>query len=141
MGNALLGDDSERLWERFCLSPGRPPPQAGCLVSGVSSHMDAFVGHGGPYSALEFLAEEDPDLWNILSLFALMGRNPRLEVRLFHGEDDRLVPADDALQFHKALTDAGYDARLTPVDPDHAIPWSGSAREALIQAISEAVKP
>jgi fermentation-respiration switch protein FrsA (DUF1100 family) len=129
------------LWERFSLSPGRPPPQAGCLISGVSPHVDAFVGHGCPHSALEFLAEEDTKLWNILSLIAPIGRNPRLEVRLFHGEEDRLVPADDAFQLHKALTDAGYDARLTLVDAGRAIRRSGPAREALIQAILVAAKP
>lgn len=141
MENALLGDDSERLWERFSLSPGRPAPQACCLISGVSPRVDPFVGHGGPHSALQFVAEEDPELWNILSLFALMGRNPRLKVRRFHGEEDKLVPADDAFQLHKALTDAGYDARLTLVDAGHAIRRSGPAREALIQAILEAAKP
>ncbi len=123
------------------MSPGHPAPQACCPISGVSPHVDAFVGRGGPHSALEFLAEEDTELWNILSLFALMGRNPRLEVRLFDREEDRLVPADDVFKLHKALTDAGYDARLTLVDAGHAIRRSGPAREALIQAILEAAKP
>ena len=138
MGKALVGDDSQQLWEEFASSRGGPPPQVDCLVSGVSAHVDAFVGYGGAYTAVEFLKEEDPELWELVSPFANIGKNPSLLVYLIHGEQDIWVPVEDSVQFHKALVDAGYDATLTLVDGK--VTPSGPAREAWIQAIMEAAR-
>lgn len=90
------------------------------------------------YTDVEFLKEQDPELWELCSPFANIGKNPSLLVHLVHGEKDQVVSVDKAVQFHEALVDAGCDATLTVVDEEHQIPWSGPAREGLIQAIMEA---
>lgn len=43
---ALVGDDSQQMWEEFASSRGGPPPQVDCLESGGSAHVDAFVEYG-----------------------------------------------------------------------------------------------
>jgi len=90
------------------------------------------------YGEVEFLAEDDPELWELVSPLANMGKNPSVLIHLVHGEQDQVVSLDKAVQFHQALVDAGYDATLTVVDAEHQVPWAGPAREALIQAIMDA---
>ncbi len=135
---ALAGDDSQRSWEEFASSRGGPPSQVGCLESESSADVDALVEYGGKYTNVEYLKEEAPELWELCSPFANIGKNPGLLIHLVHGERDQVTSVDKAAQFHQALVEAGYDATLTIVDAETQIPWSGPAREALIQAIMEA---
>ena len=82
----------------------------------VSALPDAFVGIGGPYSKTEFLKEEDPELWELVSPYAYIGSNPNLQVRLIHGEWDSNCPVEGAVEFHEALEAAGYDVTLTVLE-------------------------
>ena len=102
---ALAGDDFE----------------GDCLVSGVSALPDAFVGVAGGYNyAIDgiaaFLKEEDPELWEAINPYSHIGRNLDLRVRSVHGDTDGTVPVEDALEFHQALKDAGYDETLTVLE-------------------------
>ena len=137
---ALPGDDLDRLWEEFASIRGGPPPQADCLVSGVSALPDAFVGLGGCYGFADFLKEEDPELWKVVSPYAHLGDNPNLRVRLIHGERDVTCPVEDAVEFHKTLEEAGYDATLTMVDAGHSIPSTGPDGELMIQLVMEVAR-
>jgi acetyl esterase/lipase len=140
---ALAGNDLEPLWEGLASMRGGPPPQIDCLASGVSAYPDAFVGYGGAYASLEFLEEEDPEMWEVASPFAFIGGNPNLRIRFIHGEWDSVIPAehiDLSLQLLEDLTDAGYDATWTVVDAGHNFSHTGPAGESTLQVIMEAVR-
>lgn len=137
---ALARDDLDRLWEEFASIRGGPPPQADCLVSGVSALPNAFVGLGGCYGFADFLKEEDPELWEVVSPYALIGGNPNVRVRLIHGERDGMCPVENAVEFHKTLENAGYDATLTTVDAAHGIPPTSPVAELMIQLVMEVAR-
>jgi len=139
-GVTLAGDDLDRLWEEFASIRGGPPPQVDCLVSGVSALSDAFVGLAGGYDFADFLKEEDRELWEIVSPYALIGGNPNLRVRLIHGDRDVFVPVEVTVEFHEALEEAGYDATLTVVDAGHAIFSTAPLRELIIQVVMEVAR-
>jgi pimeloyl-ACP methyl ester carboxylesterase len=112
-----------------------------CLVSGVSADVDAFVGINGEYTAAESLKEQDPELWELCSPFAHIGKNPSLLVHLVHAEQDIWIPVQESVDLHAVLVDAGYDATLTTFEGEgHRVPWSGPGREALVQAIMAAAR-
>jgi acetyl esterase/lipase len=136
---ALAGDNAPA-WEAFAASRGGPPAQVGCQESGAPAGVDALVEFGGGYTAVEFLKEQDPELWAVVSPYAHLDRDPDLLVRLVHGEQDQVVSLDKAVQFQEALVEAGYDATLTVVDAEHQLPWFGPGRETLIQIILDAAR-
>lgn len=126
---ALVGDEVDRLWEDFAALRGGPPPQVDCVVSGVSAHVNAFVGIAGAYDAFvgtngkygrEWLQERDPELWEMF--YSSLGQNPDLEIRLIHGEDDPTIPFENSGEFAAALTEAGYDTELSQFDGGHYLP-------------------
>jgi len=135
---AFIGDDLQQVWEEVASLRGGPPPQTDCLAGGVTAHVDAYVGYNADYKVWEILRDSDPELWELTSPFALIGRNPSLLVHLVQREKDAPTLFERAVEYHEALVDAGYDATLTALGSgEYAIPWSGPAREALIQVILE----
>jgi len=119
---ALLGDGVDQVWQEFELERGGPPQQVECLESGSSAMVDAFVGIGGAYGLSESLREEDPELWEVCSIDAHLGKNPSLKVRLLHGEWDDTVEAEASVRFDADLTEMGYDSELTQFEGGHMIP-------------------
>ncbi|MCG2769535.1 MAG: alpha/beta hydrolase [Anaerolineae bacterium] len=119
---ALLGDGVDQLWREFELERGGPPQQVECLESGSSAVVDAFVGIGGAYDSSESLKTEDPELWEVCSIDAHLGKNPDLLVRLLHGEWDDTVTVEASVMFDSALTEVGYDSELTQFEGGHMIP-------------------
>jgi acetyl esterase/lipase len=123
---ALVGDDFE----------------GDCVENDAFALPDAFVGFEGPYdymmnvydSALDhtYLKNRDPELWEAINPYSHIGRNPDLQVRLLHGEDEDThwyeIPPQASIDFHQALADAGYDVTLTIVEfTGHtALGWDGS---------------
>jgi acetyl esterase/lipase len=128
---ALLGDEVDNLWQEFAALRGGPPPQFECAVSGVSAHVDAFVGAAGTYGPFvgtygwygrEWLQAEDPELWEVFS--SSLGQNPGLVVRLLHGERDDEIPFQNSAEFAVVLAEAGYDVALIPFDSElHYVPF------------------
>ena len=119
---ALVGDGVAQLWEEFESKRGGPPQQVECLVGGSSARVDAFVGIGGAYGLSESLKEEDPELWEVNSIDAQLGKNPDLRVRLLHGEWDDTVRAEASVKFDAVLAEAGYDTESTQFEGGHMIP-------------------
>jgi len=119
---ALVGDGVDQLWQEFELQRGGPPQQVESLVSGSSAHADAFVGIGGAYGLSESLKEEDPELWEVCSIDAHLGKNPDLMIRLLHGEWDDTVPVEASVMFDSTLIEMGYDSELTQFEGGHMIP-------------------
>jgi acetyl esterase/lipase len=123
---ALAGDDFE----------------GDCVENDASALPDALVAFEGPYDyalkaynpALDhtILEEEDPELWEAINPYSHIGRNPDLQVRLLHGEDEGShwwdISPQVSIDFQQALKDAGYDVTLTIVEfTGHtALGWDGS---------------
>jgi len=110
---------------------------------GLGPLWDAFVGYGGAYPMFEFLKEDDPELWQLASPFALAGGNPGLQIRFIHGEWDTMIPPEGvelSQQLLDALTDAGYDATWTTVDAGHQFSPTGPTGELVVQMIIEAAR-
>jgi predicted esterase len=116
---ALAGDDLDDLWEEFATERGGPPSQVECIEGEGSFAVDAFIGIAGRYNHAEKLHESDPELWNVVSTFAQVGRGPMLPVRLLHGERDTVVDPDISVQIKDILVRSDYDARLTFFDGIH----------------------
>lgn len=138
---AFFGDDLQQLWEEFASLRGGPPPQTDCLGGGDSARVDAYIGYGGDLHFYERLSESDPELWELTSPFAVIGRNPSLLIRLVHGGMANPSYIERAVEYHEDLVNAGYDATQTLLgDADWQIPFSGPDREALIQLILEVAR-
>jgi acetyl esterase/lipase len=116
---ALIGDELDRLWEEYAADRGGPPPQVGCVSSGASARVDAFVGIGGAYGLPGRSRDIAPELGEVLSRRA---ENSDLKIRLIHGERDTMVPFEGAVAFDAALTAAGYDTELIPFEGGHIVP-------------------
>ena len=112
----------DQVWQEFELKRGGPPQQVECLESGSAAKVDAFVGIGGVYGLSNSLREEDPELWEVCSIDAHLGKNPGLMIRLLHGEWDDTVDAEASVRFDADLTKAGYDSELTQFEGGHMIP-------------------
>ena len=132
---ALVGDEVDPLWQEFAALRGGPLPQIDCEVSGVSAHVDGFVGVAGVYLGYAgkygsaWLQSQDPQLWG--TLFSSLGQNPDLKVRLIHGEGDGDIPFQDAADFAALLQEAGYDVQLIPFDGGHTVPLELTAQTIL----------
>jgi len=138
---AFIGDDLQQVWEEVASNRGGPPPQTDCLAVEDSAHVDAYIGYGGDYDFYERLSESDPDLWELTSPFALIGRNPSLHVYLVQGGMANPSFVERSVALHEALVNAGYDAAQVLVgEAESEIPWSGPDREELIQVILEVAR-
>jgi hypothetical protein len=141
LDTAFIGDDLQPLWEELASQRGAPPPQTECLAGEGSARVDAHIACGGDRKVYEILKDSDPDLWGMTSPFALIGRNPGLEVHLVHGESGNPTNIERAREYQEALVGAGYNASLTLMPGGRTeIPWSGANRELLIQVILEAAR-
>jgi len=120
---ALAGDNIDSLWDRFASIRGGPSSQVECVMSGVSTNVDAFIGIGGGYDDFAGpLQERDPELWQMVDPYAYLGQNLDLRIRLIHGERDDMVRPEHAVQFNDALAEPGYDTSLTLWDGKHRVP-------------------
>lgn len=139
--SAFMGEDLQQRWEDFASQRGGPPPQTECLVDGGTAQVDTFVGYGGEFEWYEELKDKDPELWELTSLLHLSEWDPRLRLHSVFGEMDSPGNIEEAIEYHQALVNAGYDATLTML-PDEGwwIAFSGPGREALIQIILEEVR-
>lgn len=120
-----------------------------CLAEGVSAVPNAFVSLGGAYDAGEsgpdggasYLKEEDPQLWEEIYPFALLGNNRDVQFELVVGEYD-LGFVQVADRFHQALKAADYQANLTILDgEDHNVRFPSPAFDQLISIIIHAADP
>jgi pimeloyl-ACP methyl ester carboxylesterase len=119
---ALGSDSLEGMWEEYAANYGGPPSHVECVENGHSSHVDAFVGIAGPYHRINVLREEEPELWKIVSPYALIGQSLDVPIRLIHGEQDGDVNPEVSVQFNDALLAAGYDSKLVLHDGGHRVP-------------------
>jgi len=141
LATAFIGDDLQQVWEEFASNRGGPPPQTECVAVEASARADAYIGYGGDYDFYERLSESDPDLWELTSPFALIGRNPSLHVYLVQGGMANPSFVERSVALHEALVDAGCDAtQMLLGDAESEIPWSGPDREELIQLILEVAR-
>jgi dienelactone hydrolase len=135
---ALVGDESEA-WDQFAAARGGPPAQAECLMSEGSAQVDAYVAWAEAPTEMDFLKDQDAELWKLCSPLAHLGENPNLRVRLLRGAQDQRVSLERITAFQQAMQAAGYDVTLTTTaEGEDAPPWSGPAFERLIAAILEA---
>jgi hypothetical protein len=119
---ALAGDDLPVLWEDFAAKRGGPPSQIDCVESEASASVMAFVGIGGRYNSVDYLKTADPELWEIVSPYAHIGRSPNQRISLILGERDTNVSSEIQADFNQLLLDAGYDSHLTLWDGTHRVP-------------------
>lgn len=111
-----------------------------CVVQDASDSPEAFVGVAGPYDAVDRpqvvdLNATHPDLWKVVSSYALIEQKSNLPLRihLIHGERDATIPFEVSVKFHKALQTAGYNAMLTVVpDMGHGFSFASVAKEGPI---------
>jgi hypothetical protein len=138
---AFIGDDLQQMWDEVASNRGGPPPQTECMAVEESAQVDRYIGYYGDYDFYERLSESDPDLWELTSPFALVGRNPSLQVYLIHGGMVAPTLIERAVALHEALANAGYDAtQMLLGEAKWEIPWSGPDRETLIQTILEVAR-
>ncbi len=140
---ALAGDNIGPSWDEFAATRGGPPPQIDCLASEGSAYPEAFVGYGGAYMIFESLKEDDPELWEIASPYALVGGNPNLRVRFIHGKWDSMFPEEAvelARQLVETMQEMGYDATWTVLDAGHQFTHTGPNGQETVQIILEAAR-
>jgi hypothetical protein len=139
---AFFGADLQQLWEEFAALRGGPPPQTECLGNGGSASVDVYIAWGGDLHYYERLSESDPELWELTSPFAIIGRNPSLRVHIIQGGLGNPSYIERAEEYHEDLVKAGYDTTLTLLgEVEWQIPFSGPDREELIQLILKEVRP
>jgi dienelactone hydrolase len=137
---ALVGDESEA-WDQFAAARGGPPAQAECLASEGSAQVDAYVAWAEAPTEMDFLKDQDPELWQLCSPLANFGRNPDLRVQFLRGAQDQRASLERITAFQQAMKAAGYDATLTALEEgDDAPPWSGPAFETFVRTILEAAR-
>jgi hypothetical protein len=133
-----MGDDLQVTWEEFASQRGGPQPQTECLSGGDTAQVDTFVSYAGEFEWYEELKDKDPELWELTSLLHLSDRESSLRLHFVFGEMGNPGNIEEAIEYHQALVDAGYDATLTMLpDEQWQIPFRGPGREALIQIILE----
>ena len=98
--------------------------EEGCAVTDASALPDAMVLFEGPYDYTvkatcvdhTVLEDTDPEVWEAVNPYSHIGRNPDLQVRLLHGDDNDTACYDilpqASIDFHQALAEAGYDLSL-----------------------------
>jgi pimeloyl-ACP methyl ester carboxylesterase len=120
MYNSLIEDRVGELWDAFAAVRGGPPQQVDCVAQGASARVDEFIGTVGAYDNPD-IVPEDRELWEVSNIYAQIGRNPDLRVRLVHGELDTMIPIELAIHLEAALAEAEYDVALTRFDGGHTI--------------------
>ncbi len=135
---ALAGDDFE----------------GDCVVTEGSALLDALIAFEGPYEYTTtvglarydhtHLKDEDPELWRAINPYSHIGRNPDLQVRLIHGEDVDIywydLPPEVSIEFHQALTDAGYDVELSVVEGASHIDLTQSDSDAFALTVYQVME-
>jgi acetyl esterase/lipase len=118
-----------------------------CLVEMNDTLPTTLVGLAGPYDTdalgplmIPFFGtdpEVDPEPWRLGNPLTYIGDNPDLVVRLFHGQEDLVVPPQFSEYFEQQLEDAGYDSRLTilPGVNHHTIADPAVSGTLLVDAI------
>ena len=139
---ALNGTSLEARWDEYA-SAGGPSSEIKCEVTEGSTHVDALIGMTGLYDIFVpifdgkygsvYQQERDPELQQFLS--GVIGANPDLKVRLFHGADDEWIPSENSAGFAAALADAGYDVEFTTFDGGHETPPSELSLPAVMEVL------
>jgi hypothetical protein len=115
---ALAGDDSKAR-DQFAAGRGGPPAQADCVVTQGSAQVDAYVGWAEAPTAMKSRKDQDPELRQLCSPYANIGKTPGLRARLFYGPRDQVVSSERVVAIVQVLKAAGYDASLTePAEGD-----------------------
>jgi len=104
---------------RIALVDDLPWPDPGC-DPGVSHVPQRFIGTSGDYAGVNQYGWQYRDLYAPFDLMALDVTNASLEVRLFHGFDDRVIDFITAWYFHDRLADLGVDSRILATDTGHS---------------------
>jgi predicted esterase len=125
---ALFGDTLGRRWDEFAATVGGPPRRVECVVAEGSTHVDALVVGNGTYDAFvpviegevfgrTYVLERAPELQPFLA--SAVGIDPSLTVRLMSASGDEVVPQSVAIDFEKALANAGYDVQVITYEGGH----------------------
>ena len=67
---------------------------------------------------------EDSDLYIALSPFSKIGLNPKLRIRLIHGNMDSTIDQSVSIEFNQILKEAGHDTKLLIINAEHSLPKS-----------------
>ena len=126
---ALGGDDLTKYWDFFAAHQGNGASTITCEVQASASHVDGLVGFAGAYDAFvghegkwgrEWLEMQDPEFLEFL--YSSVGVNPKLVIRLFHGDSDSVIPFENSQAFSDMLHQAGYQVDLVKFPGDHYVP-------------------
>jgi hypothetical protein len=104
---------------RVAIMDDLPWPEPACDPD-VSHVAQRFIGASGDYCGAYQYGLQYCDTYEPFDLMELDVTNTELEVRLFHGFDDRAVDFLVAWYFHDRLVDQGIDSRLLATDTSHA---------------------
>lgn len=139
---ALAGATLETRWDEFT-AKGGPSRQVECEAAGGSTHVDAMIGMAGAYDmfvpiydgkwGLTYQQEHEPELQAFLA--GVIGANPDLAVRLFHGTSDPLIPLVNSEEFAELLEDAGYDVQLATFRGGHQMPPAGLSLPIIMELL------
>jgi acetyl esterase/lipase len=119
---ALASNSLDSMWEEFSANNDGPPALVDCERSQNSIIVDAFIGVGGAYFLAEKFEERNPELWEIVSPIAYLGRDPDFPIRLLHGERDTMAQPESSQTFNDILLEAGFDTQLIMYDGIHLVP-------------------
>lgn len=139
---ALFGADLEAAWDEFAAAGG-PTRQLECAATGGSTGVDGVIGVAGAYDflvptfdglyGLSYQKEQDPEFQAFLA--SAVGRNPSLNVRLFHDPADGAIPLENSTMFEEILAGAGYDVELITFDGGHSYPPAEMIVPALMEVL------
>ncbi len=93
---ALASDTIDSSWEELSANNEGPPALVDCERDQASIDVDAFIGVGGVYFLAEIYEERNPELWEIVSPIAYLGRDPDFPIRLLHGERDTMAQPESS---------------------------------------------
>ena len=126
---ALSGGDLTRYWDFFAANQSAETSEITCASDMESSHVDGLIGFSGAYDAFvgyegkwgrEWLEMQDPEFLEFL--YHSVGGNPKLAIRLFHGDSDSTIPFENSQAFSDLLRAAGYQVELVKFPGDHYVP-------------------
>lgn len=118
-----LGQDAlEPAWERFEQARGGPPTQVSCELAAGVPPLQTFIAIGGTMYGFDPLRSRDAEIWELVSAYSYIGRNPDLKVRFLAGERDAEGVTLEANRLNDALAEAGYDTAVISYDGAHVLP-------------------
>ena len=123
---ALVGDETETVWDTFADTRGGPPRQMECVEGkSLSGRPDIFLGYAGAYTYFYQVENEDPALFALVHPPPYVGRNTDVVLRFVEAKpDENAVHQRVAVlneEFFESLRAAGYDVTWTGADTGYGI--------------------